>query len=91
MFGAPAREIYRVLKPGGTFVFIEHVAAQRGTFARGIQNLVVPVWSFVGDGCHPNRETAQRVQAAGFSDVQIDTFSIPWPIVSPHIAGLALK
>jgi len=51
------QEILRVLKPGGRFLFIEHVAAPRGTRLWRIQNLVTPLWKRLGDGCHPNRET----------------------------------
>ncbi len=38
------QEILRVLKPGGRFLFIEHVAAPRGTWLRRAQQGVRPVW-----------------------------------------------
>ena len=46
-------EIRRVLKPGGRFVFIEHVAAATGTGLRRGNNFVRPLWSAVADGCSP--------------------------------------
>src|SRR5713101_3497108 len=71
---ATLAETLRVLKPGGRFAFIEHVAAQRGTFLRGIQSFVKPVWKFIADGCCPNRETGQTIKQAGFSTVDIECF-----------------
>src|SRR2546425_1502904 len=85
---ATLQDILRVLKPGGRFAFIEHVAAPRGTFLRGMQRLVRPGWRFLLDGCCPDRETAAAIKAAGFSEVNIESFRAPLPIVSPHIAGV---
>ncbi len=47
------REIRRVLRPGGRYLFIEHVAADQDSGLYRTQNLIKPIWSFVGDGCHP--------------------------------------
>lgn len=89
--GQAIQEILRVLKPGGQFVFIEHVAAPRGTFRRSMQSFVRPVWSFAADGCQPNRETWTLVEGAGFSHVELEHFHLDVPIVGPHIAGVAIK
>ncbi|MBI5671228.1 MAG: class I SAM-dependent methyltransferase [Chloroflexi bacterium] len=85
------REIHRVLKPGGRFVFIEHVAAPRGSSGRRAQSILRPVWSFFGDGCHPDRETWAIIENTGFAQVEIEHFHLPYPIVGPHIAGYAVK
>ena len=85
------REALRVLKPGGKFVFIEHVAAPMGTRLRRIQNLVTPVWKRLGDGCHPNRETWVELEHAGFEKITFETINAPTPIVSPQIVGVAVK
>jgi ubiquinone/menaquinone biosynthesis C-methylase UbiE len=86
-------EILRVLKPGGTFVFIEHVAGPRGSVVRRVQDFVRPAWVKVGDGCNPNRETWGHIESAGFSDVHLEHRSIktPFVIVNPHILGKAVK
>ncbi|HEY3288771.1 MAG TPA: class I SAM-dependent methyltransferase [Anaerolineae bacterium] len=87
---AVLREVLRVLKPGGQFVFIEHVAA-RGGSARRLQNLIRPIWQFIGDGCQPNRETWVTLQAAGFAHLELEHFRVDAPIVSPHIAGVGTR
>lgn len=84
-------EIRRVLKPGGKFYFIEHVAAPRKTGLRRVQTFVRPVWQVLGDGCQPNRETWHTIEQAGFRQVQIDHFSLQILIAKPHIAGYAVK
>ncbi|MCL4522365.1 MAG: class I SAM-dependent methyltransferase [Acidobacteria bacterium] len=88
---ATLREIRRVLRPGGRFVFMEHVAAPRGTLLRGVQRLIRPAWNYFGDGCHPDRETWKFIESAGFSSLQLDHFRIASPIVAPHIRGFAIK
>ncbi len=89
--GNTLQEIRRVLKPGGHFIFVEHVAAPSGTWRRHAQNAFCPLWGILGDGCHPNRETLVAIQQAGFRHVDAETFHLPLPIVGPHIAGKASK
>ncbi|WP_414518350.1 class I SAM-dependent methyltransferase [Nostoc sp. PCC 9305] len=83
--------ILRVLKPGGRFLFIEHVAAPQGSLLRQIQNTVSPIWKVIVDGCHPDRETWIALGKAGFSSIHYERFDAQLPIVSPHIIGVATK
>jgi SAM-dependent methyltransferase len=91
----PARvlqEIQRVLKPGGRFLFVEHVAAAPGTALRRWQRLARPVSALIGDGCHPDRETWSDIERAGFALIQLEHFEIESAVLSkPHIAGVAIK
>lgn len=84
-------EIKRVLKPGGKFLFIEHVAARAGSFSRGFQKIVKPLWKRIADGCHPDRETWKVIEGVGFQKVNIEHFRLSLPIVAPHIIGTAIK
>jgi len=84
-------EIYRVLKPGGTFYFIEHVAAPKDTWLYTLQNWITPLWRRMADGCRPNRNTKQLIQKSNFTDFQIEYTDIKLPVVSPHIIGSARK
>ncbi|AFZ43522.1 Methyltransferase type 11 [Halothece sp. PCC 7418] len=83
------QEVQRVLKPGGQFIFLEHVAAESCTWTRRIQEGVAPLWKSLFDNCHLNRETWQALEAAGFATLDYHHFQIPLPLVSPHIAGIA--
>ncbi|MBI3819214.1 MAG: class I SAM-dependent methyltransferase [Planctomycetes bacterium] len=89
--GLILKEAARILKPGGTFVFIEHVAAPRGSFYRYIQQFARPLWRRINDGCCPDRDTGALIERAGFKRVQIENFRTGFPIVSPHIAGVVVK
>ena len=86
-------EIRRVLKPGGSLVFLEHVAAANGSSRRRWQNIINPVWTTFMGNCHLNRETEQAIVAEGFEIIQIERESMrkALPIVRPTIRGIAKK
>jgi len=46
-------EAHRILKPGGKFIFLEHILANSETdpFTHGFQKLIEPLWAIIGDGC----------------------------------------
>ncbi|KAJ8559329.1 hypothetical protein K7X08_003387 [Anisodus acutangulus] len=63
------QEIRRVLKPGGLYLFVEHVAATDGTVLRFVQQLLDPLQQTLADGCHLTRKTGKDITEAGFSNV----------------------
>ncbi len=65
-------EVRRVLRPGGTYFFVEHVAAPVGTGTRRAQELLLRPHRWLFNGCEVNRDTTKVVRAAGFSEVYID-------------------
>ena len=85
-------EVRRVLRPGGAFVFCEHVAAPSGTRARRWQRALAPWCRRFDAGCDPSRETWRAIERAGFADVELEWFTLPpgWSIYNPCIAGRAL-
>ncbi len=94
--GDPAHalsEIRRVLKPGGRYVFIEHVAADHGTPRRRWQGVIEPAWKLVAGNCHVTRNTGDIIEAAGFVVERLERESmrkaLPW--VRPSIRGYATK
>ena len=78
-------EVRRVLKPEGSFRFIEHVRAAGGMGT--VQDVLTPLWSWVGAGCHPNRATGPTIQAAGFVITELNELR-PMPLI-PIISGVA--
>ncbi len=92
----PARalaELLRVLKPGGRYVFIEHVAAPLDTRTRRRQEAWTPILRRLPGGCSPNRETGRMIKRTGFGAVAEESFELPlsFGIALPHIAGTAIK
>lgn len=87
---AALAEIARVLRPGGTLRFYEHVRAAEPRQARWQDRLERP-WGWVGRGCHPNRDTVAAIARAGLSVVQLDgfDFDVMPALVRPHVLGVA--
>ena len=83
-------EIWRVLKPGGQLLFIEHVRADESRLVRWQDRLERP-WGLVAGGCHPNRPTLERIRAASFEVQELEHGKLPKspPIVRPLISGYA--
>lgn len=84
-------ELRRVLRPGGSLLFLEHVRANDPGLA-GWQDRLEPLWRRVGHGCRCNRATGDRISAAGFEVAELRHEVMPKapPIVRPVIVGRAL-
>lgn len=91
---AALREAFRLLRPGGEVRFYEHVRSSAPGHAR-FQDLVDPLWSRTGGGCHPNRDTVVTIERAGFIVEHLRRFDLdPNPLnypVRPHVIGRALR
>jgi SAM-dependent methyltransferase len=84
-------EIRRILRPGGTFRFVEHVAARPGTPTRTVQRMLRRPWAWTFEGCSCERDLAGVVRAAGFARVDIEPYRLHTPFVpfNTQIAGVA--
>ncbi|KAK4598567.1 hypothetical protein RGQ29_015852 [Quercus rubra] len=86
------KEVKRVLRPGGIYLFVEHVAAKDGTVLRFIQNVLDPLQQTVADGCHLTRETGMKISEAGFSGVELNKAFVSNAFhVNPQVYGIAYK
>lgn len=86
------QEVKRVLKPGGFYVFVEHVAAKDGTIRRFVQGVLDPLQQTVADGCHLTRNTGNSIAEAGFSGLDINQVVLSTAsIINPHVYGVARK
>jgi SAM-dependent methyltransferase len=85
------REIRRVLRPGGRYLFLEHVRADEPALARR-QDRLERVWGVIAFGCHPNRATLPRIEAA-FAVEDLESGELPAGprIVRPYVLGRAMK
>ena len=91
------KQVRRALKPGGQYVFVEHVAAEKekdpSTYY--MQILMQPFINIIGNGClfkdtwnYLNSQTG----LPGF-DVKLEhrLLALPIPALNPHIFGVATK
>ncbi len=90
----PARalaEVHRVLRPGGRFLFHEHV---RGVRVRGVvQDLLTPLHRWLADGCRANRDFESALAASPLTVVAINHGRMPtWiPTLVPLVVGTAAR
>ncbi|MBM3763523.1 MAG: class I SAM-dependent methyltransferase [Acidobacteria bacterium] len=85
------RGLFASLRPGGQLVFVEHVAADRGSPLRRLQDRWLPAWRCCAGGCHPNRETLRLICEAGLTIKEVEHFHLPLWLAGPHICGVATK
>lgn len=89
----PARsvaEIKRVLKPGGKFLFWEHVLSQTDPALANQQILATPMQVVRADGCHLDRKTGDTIKNAGFASVDIEYLELKnFGYLNPTVCGIA--
>jgi ubiquinone/menaquinone biosynthesis C-methylase UbiE len=70
---AALAEVRRVLKPGGTFHFVEHGHAPDANIARW-QDRLDPLEMRIAGGCHLTRKIADDIENAGFVVKELDNY-----------------
>jgi SAM-dependent methyltransferase len=78
------REMRRVLKPGGTYLFIEHGRAPATSTARW-QDRVNPAWRRFTGGCNMNRPIDALVAQGGFELGRLERFRHRGPALLAHM------
>jgi ubiquinone/menaquinone biosynthesis C-methylase UbiE len=88
---AALREIARVLKPTGRFLFLEHVRAEDPALARW-QDRLHGAWLAFGHGCHCNRDTGGAIERSPLRVERSERGAIPKmpPLVKPMLRGSAV-
>jgi ubiquinone/menaquinone biosynthesis C-methylase UbiE len=84
------REVVRILRPDGQFLFLEHVRSHSTRRASWQDRLADP-WRRFARGCRCNRATAELIATCGLAldDVHEGSWRAMPPIVRPLVAGRA--
>lgn len=87
-------EIHRVVRPGGSFRFLEHVRGEGGLVT--VQRIAdATLWPLFAGGCHTGRDTVAAVRSAGFTIDTVESFRFPPSQIqlpaSPHVLATATK
>lgn len=86
------QEIYRVLKPGGKYFFVEH-GLSNDPQAQVWQNRLTPIQKVIVDGCHLNRNIKRMIENQ-FRLVTIEQYlgeNLLMEIVAHQYKGVAVK
>jgi ubiquinone/menaquinone biosynthesis C-methylase UbiE len=86
------REVWRVLRPGGQLLFIEHVRSEEPKLAKW-QDRLNGINRVIAHGCNCNRSTLDAIEQAGFTigSLEKSVLAKAPPFVRPLIVGAAIK
>ena len=70
------KEMKRILKPGGKFLFSEHGHAPDESVNK-FQLRLEPFWKFLADGCHLTRSIPELLRANGMKFDKMETMYLP--------------
>ncbi|MEL7197250.1 MAG: class I SAM-dependent methyltransferase [Pseudomonadota bacterium] len=76
-------EMRRILRPGGTAIFLEHGRAPDGGVAKW-QDRIEPTWKKLAGGCHLTRPIGSAFRSAGFEVEPLGQGYLP---KAPRFAG----
>lgn len=79
------KEIWRVLKPGGSYLFIEHILSDQPILGPAMQ-AATPLWKLLAKGCHLNRQTDQSIESLDFTVQEKNYF-----MKNSFVSGIAVK
>ena len=83
-------EIKRVLKPGGKFLFWEHVLSQTDPALAATQHVLTPTQVKMADGCHLDRRTGDTIKQAGFEKLDLKYIELKgFQYLNPTVCGIA--
>jgi SAM-dependent methyltransferase len=84
-------EVHRVLRPGGRFLFHEHVRG--GRIRARLQDALAPLQVAVAGGCHPDRDFEALLAASPLhvQAVTRDVMPRGFPTVKPVVHGAASR
>ena len=78
------REMRRVLRPGGRFLFGEHGRAPDAAVARW-QDRLTPLWRPLAGGCHLNRDIPALIRAGGLRIEEWSAGYLSRPRLLPYV------
>jgi ubiquinone/menaquinone biosynthesis C-methylase UbiE len=86
-------EIVRVLGSDARLLCMEHVRSPESPRLAAWQDRLERPWGWLAGGCHPNRDTLARLEAAGLQidDLARDGLPKAPPIVRPLVRGSARR
>lgn len=95
-------EAYRVLRPGGRYIFVEHTAAPSGSWLVMVQSVLDYAQQVTAAGCHLTRDPLPLITATfGQQHVFADRGQVvlgdgkspifPHFLLSPYVSGYAVK